>query len=71
MVVEVLGIVASLFIIAAFSCKNVALIRVLDGVGAVLYIVYGALIGSISVMFLNAVLVAVQLFRLWQLRRER
>ena len=46
MFVEILGIVASLFVISAFLFKNVKIIRLLDAVGALLYVIYGILIHS-------------------------
>jgi len=69
--VEILGIVASLFVISAFLFKNVKTIRILDGVGALLYIVYGILIHSYANILLNSVLVAVQLYHLHKLNKKQ
>lgn len=68
--IEILGIIASLFIIAAFICKDIKLIRILDAIGALLYIVYGFLIGSIPNIILNTFLIGVQIYHLAKLRKN-
>ena len=64
--IELLGIIASLFIIAAFCCNNTKYIRLLDSVGALLYIIYGFLISSISVVILNCILLLLQIYKLYK-----
>lgn len=71
MFIELLGIVASLFVISAFICKDVKKIRILDSVGAVLYIVYGILIHSFANILLNSFLIIVQIYHLHKLRKEK
>ena len=68
--IEVLGIIASLFVISAFIFKNVTVIRILDGIGAILYIIYGILIHSYANILLNSVLVAVQIYHLYKLSKK-
>ena len=70
MFVEILGIVASLFVISAFLFKNVKIIRLLDAVGALLYVVYGILIHSYANILLNTVLIAVQIYHLHKLNKK-
>lgn len=65
--IEVLGIIASLCIILAFCFKNITVIRILDCVGAILYIVYGVLIHSFSNIILNSFLVMIQIYHLYNL----
>ena len=67
--IEVLGIVASLFIICAFLFKDVKIIRILDTIGAILYVVYGVLIHSYANILLNTVLIIIQLYRLHELKK--
>ena len=69
--IEVLGITASLFIILAFLFKDVRIIRILDSVGAILYVIYGILIGSWANIFLNSVLILIQICRLIELKKDR
>lgn len=65
---EWLGILGTLFIILAFTMNGETKIRVLDMVGALLFIVYGFTINSFSTILLNVVLVFVQAYKL--LRRK-
>ncbi len=69
-VVEVLGMIGSVFIILAFMFKDVRIIRILDSIGASLFIVYGILIHSWSNIFLNVILILIQVYRLIELKRK-
>jgi len=69
--IEILGVVASLFIILAFLFKDVRIIRILDCVGALLYVIYGILIHSWANIFLNTILILIQIYRLIELKRNR
>ena len=69
--IEVLGILASLFIILAFLFKDIRIIRILDSLGALLYVVYGILIHSWANIFLNTVLILIQIYRLIELKRSK
>ena len=62
--VEILGIVATLFILAAFSLNDKKLIRLVDSMGAVLFVIYGILINSLSVWSLNICLIIINLYKI-------
>lgn len=66
---EWLGIVGSILIIIAFVNKDEKKIRILDCIGAVLFILYGFVTKTWSTMFLNAVLVLVHLSRFREMKR--
>ncbi len=70
MLVEFLGIAASLMIICAFLFKDIRVIRILDGVGAALYVLYGFLIHSFSNILLNTFLVIIQVIQLVRLYKK-
>lgn len=59
--IELIGIVATLFIVLAFSMNDKKLIRIFDSVGAVLFVIYGILIGSLSVWLLNGILIVINI----------
>lgn len=61
---EWIGILGSVMIIIAFAMKSEKWIRVLDAVGAALFILYGTTIQSFSTIFLNSVLILVNLANL-------
>lgn len=62
--VEIIGIVATLFILAAFSLNDKKLIRLVDSMGAVLFVIYGILINSLSVWLLNICLIIINLYKI-------
>jgi hypothetical protein len=66
MIIELLGIVATLFVLVSFLMKDAARIRKINIIGAMLFVIYGLLIGSISVWLLNGVLCVVHILYLKQ-----
>lgn len=65
---EAIGVAGTLFIILAFAMNGETKIRVLDAVGALLFIIYGITIQSFSTVLLNSILVGIQAYKL--LRRK-
>lgn len=61
MIVELVGITATLFVLVSFLMKDAARIRKVNIVGAFLFVIYGLLINSISVWLLNAILMIVHI----------
>ena len=64
MLVELIGIVATLFILFAFSLNDKKAIRAVDSIGAILFVIYGILIGSISVWLLNGALIIINAYKI-------
>lgn len=62
--VEILGIIATLFVLAAFMLNDVKQIRIVDLIGAILFVIYGILIHSLSVSLLNGILIIIHLYKL-------
>lgn len=65
--VEVLGLLATLLVVASFLFQSVVLIRVVNMLGAVLFVAYGLLIHSPSVAIVNMVVIVVQVLQLVKL----
>lgn len=65
---EIIGILGTLFIILAFLMNGELSIRILDLIGAILFVIYGATINSFSTILLNGILILVQLYKLYNLR---
>lgn len=63
---EIIGMIATAFIVIGFMFSSERKIRIINAVGAVLYVVYGILIHSYSNIVLNSILVAVHLYKLIQ-----
>lgn len=62
--IEVLGILASCFVLASFVLRGEKKIRLVNIIGATAFVVYGALINSISVWLLNGILILVHIYYL-------
>ena len=68
--IECLGMLATLLVIASFVFQNIVLIRLVNGIGAALFIAYGAFIHSPSVIIVNVAIVGVQVVHLVKLNRQ-
>lgn len=73
--VELVGIIASLLIIASMSCttrtyKGALTMRIINIIGSVVFVIYGALLPAFSTAFLNAVLVVVNVYHTYMLVKE-
>lgn len=64
MLYEAIGIVATLFVLASFLVNDIRKVRVINIVGAALFVVYGILIGAFSTWLLNAVLIVIHIYYL-------
>lgn len=62
--IEYLGTLASVFVLISFTMSGEKKIRLVNIIGATLFVVYGRLIGSFSVTFLNGVLLVVHINKL-------
>jgi len=61
---EALGIVATLFVLLSFTFTNEKRIRQINIVGAVLFVIYGIIIGALSVYLLNGALIIIHIYKL-------
>lgn len=68
---EWLGIAGTLCILIAFLQKGELKIRILDLIGAVLFVIYGITIASFSTIFLNTALIIIQLIFIHKLKEEK
>lgn len=62
---EYIGYAASLTVLIAFLMKNIQTLRIVNSVGCVLFIVYGALLPSIPVVATNAAIVLINMYYLF------
>lgn len=67
---EWIGILGSILIIIAFTQKDELKIRLLDSVGALLFILYGFATRTWSTMVLNCVLVIVHILRFKEMDKD-
>lgn len=65
---ELIGLLGTAIILIAFLFNTERQIRIYDMIGSVLFVVYGALIGSYSNVILNGVLIIVHVVKLRRMR---
>lgn len=58
---EIVGILATLFVLASFLVNDIRKVRFINIIGAALFVVYGYLVGAFSTLLLNAVLIVVHI----------
>lgn len=68
--VELLGTIASMFIVASFLFKNDTTIRIINTFGGALFLIYGCLISSMSTVILQTILIFIQVFKIIKIRKE-
>ena len=68
--IELLGYLATFFVAASFLFKSIVHLRVVNAIGAVLFVVYSLIIKSYPVALLNAFLVFVNLYQLYRLKKS-
>lgn len=69
--VEIIGLIASVLVAASFFMNGEKSIRAVNMIGAAVFVIYGALIGSISVVFLNALSIIVNLVKIYKMKKEK
>ena len=69
--VEIWGIVATLFVLTSFLCNEEKYIRMVNIVGALIFVGYGLALQALSVWLLNGILVFIHVIKLRRIRRAR
>jgi len=64
--VELMGIAAGIIVACSFFMKNIVRLRAINCAGCLAFVLYGLLIGSISVWALNAFVFGLNIFRICQ-----
>lgn len=64
--VEALGIIATIFVLLSFFFRAEKKIRIVNIIGAALFVAYGILMGALSVWLLNALLIIIHIYFLFR-----
>ena len=56
---EFIGFAGTLFVLLSFLMKDLVKVRIINIIGAILFVVYGLCIGALSTWLLNGVLILV------------
>lgn len=67
---ELIGYVASVLVAVSLMMSNIVRLRVLNMLGALTFVAYGALIAAWPVAFMNAFIVGINIFYLVRMRRN-
>lgn len=70
MLVEIIGLLATLFTLLSFCVKGEAIIRLVNAVGCAFFIVYGIAIGALSVYLANSIILVLNVKRGLKLLKE-
>ena len=68
---EILGLTSSCIILLAGCMQDEERLRIVDSFGSMLMAVYGILISSLSVVFLNACLMVAHIYRIWKIEKRK
>ena len=68
---EIIGYIASLLVALSLTMKSLQKLRIVNMIGAIVFIVYGLLIGAIPVAFLNTLILGVNVYNLWQMWQQK
>lgn len=69
--IELVGIIAGIIVLGSFLLKEQKRIRIVNAIGSVVFIVYGVLITSYATIFLNGVMVLVQIVYLLRMKGDK
>ena len=68
---EVVGWIATFVVIGSFLINDMLRLRSVNLVGATLWLIYGIIAGSFSIMFLNIVVMCIQVFKIRELLKNK
>ena len=71
MILELIGYAASLLIAISLMMKSLIRLRVLNGIGALVFVAYGILIKAYPVAVLNGLIVVIDIYYLVQMLRRK
>jgi len=68
---ELIGYTGSILVAISLMMKSLVRLRTVNMIGAIVFIIYGLLIGAIPVVFLNTLILGVNVYNLWQMLRQK
>ena len=68
---DIIGWVASAFVISSFLINDMLRLRIVNLVGASLWLAYGVVDLSSPLIFLNVVIVSIQIFKIYHLAKAK
>lgn len=71
MIAEFIGIIATTFLVIGYSQKKESKLRFINNIGTILFIIYGFLIGALSVWLLNILILIINTNRIINMKRRK
>ena len=68
---DIVGWAATIFIIISFLINNMLLLIIINMVGAALWLTYGIIDTSYSIIFLNVIIVSIQFYKISVILRTK
>lgn len=65
--IEIVGLMATILILVSFLMNEPKYIRIINAFGALLLVIYGFVLGAVSVYLLNGILIAIHVTKLIQI----
>lgn len=64
--IEIVGYIATVFILASLAVSNLKTLRIVNSLGAIGWITYGLLVGSSSIVVGNAIMVGINVYKYYK-----
>ena len=68
---DIIGWSAAIFVIISFLINNMLWLRIINMVGASLWLTYGIIDTSYSIIFLNVIIVSIQFFKISLILKDK
>ena len=68
--IEILGYVASILVASSFFMKDVVKLRTINTFGAIGFVIYGLLLPTYPVAFLNTLVAGANIYYIWQALKQ-
>ena len=69
--IELIGYLGTAFVLASFMMSDIKKLRLVNIIGGLLWIVYGIVVGSSSIIVGNVLIVLIQGYKLYKLATKR
>lgn len=64
--VEIVGYIATVFILTSLALSNLKALRIVNSLGAIGWITYGVLVGSSSIIVGNVIMILINIYKYWK-----
>ena len=64
--IEIVGYLATVFILSSFVVSKLKVLRIVNSIGGVLWMIYGFTVGSSSILIGNLLMVIIHLVKLYK-----